>query len=277
MLRVAPCTPHLLTSVASAKEARTLTLTSTSTLTLTYNNMRKTLFLFLLLFTIQARAQQDNAPVVGVSDKRVEVYGLKNARVVVDYQTTLENADILISNGRIEAIGTNLTFPKGTIIFNLTGKTVYPSFIDAYAGNFGIKTQTASPDANPYAALFNAQPGGRTGSQAAAPAARIADYWNDGINATYDVSSEFIPDSKTAGEYRQIGFGSVVAFKADGLARGTSALVRTAAGKTNNVIIKNKASANFSVTRGRSADVYPISQFGTIALLRQINYDAQWY
>ena len=239
--------------------------------------MRKTLFLFLLLFTIQARAQQDNAPVVGVSDKRVEVYGLKNARVVVDYQTTLENTDILISNGRIEAIGTNLTFPKGTIIFNLTGKTVYPSFIDAYAGNFGIKTQTASPDANPYAALFNAQPSGRTGSQAAAPEARIADYWNDGINATYDVSSEFIPDAKTAGEYRQIGFGSVVAFKADGLARGTSALVSTGEGKANNVIIKNKASANFSVTRGRSADVYPISQFGTIALLRQINYDAQWY
>ena len=42
------------------------------------------------------RAQQDDTPVAGVSDKRVEVYGLKNARVVVDYQTTLENTDILI-------------------------------------------------------------------------------------------------------------------------------------------------------------------------------------
>ena len=75
----------------------------------------------------------------GVSDKRVEVYGLKNARVFVDYQTTLEKTDILIKNGRIEAVGTNLVFPKGTIIYDLTGKTVYPSFVDVYAANYGIK------------------------------------------------------------------------------------------------------------------------------------------
>ena len=106
---------------------------------------------------------------------------------------------------------------------------------------------------------------------------RIADYWNDGINASYNVSEEFIPDSKTAGEFRQAGFGSVVTFKADGLARGTSALVTTGDGKANNLIIKNKASANYSFTRGRSADIYPIAQFGIIALLRQLNYDAQWY
>ena len=31
------------------------------------------------------------------------------------------------------------------------------------------------------------------------------------------------------------------------------------------------------MTRGRSADLYPASQFGIIALLRQVNYDAQWY
>ena len=51
--------------------------------------MPRTLCFILLLFSLQIQAQQDNAPVVGVSDKRVEVYGLKNARVVVDYQTTL--------------------------------------------------------------------------------------------------------------------------------------------------------------------------------------------
>jgi len=239
--------------------------------------MRTTLFLLLLLFTIPIRAQQDDAPVIGVSDKRVEVYGFKNARVVVDYQTTIENTDILISNGRIEAVGPNLTFPKGTIIFDLTGKTVYPSFIDVYAGNYGIKTQTPASDQNPYAAFFNPPQTGRTGSQTTTPEARIADYWNDGINATYDISSEFIPDPKTAAEYRQIGFGSVIAFKADGIARGTSALVTTGEGKANNVILKNKASANYSISRGRSSDLYPASQFGVIALLRQVNYDAQWY
>jgi len=238
--------------------------------------MRKLLYLLLLILPLKLAAQQDNAPVIGVSDKRVDVYGLRNARVIVDYQTTLEKTDILISNGRIEAIGTNLAFPKGTIIYDLTGKTVYPSFVDAYAANYGIKVQTGAADVNPYAAFMNpAQPG--RASQAAAPEARIADYWNDGINASYDISSEFIPDTKTAGEYRQIGFGAVVAFKNDGIAKGTSALVSTGDGKANNVILKNRASANYSISRGRSADIYPASQFGIIALLRQLNYDAQWY
>lgn len=238
--------------------------------------MQKTLCLFLLLISFQLRAQQDVAPVVGVSDKRVEIYGLKNARVVVDYQTTLENTDILISNGRIEAVGTSLSFPKGTVVFDLTGKTVYPSFIDVYAGNYGVKVQTTAADANPYAA-FMAQPTGRAGNQVATPEARIADYWNDGINASFDISSEFIPDTKTGAEYRQAGFGAVVTFKADGIARGTSALVSTGDGKANNVILKNKTSANYSISRSRSSDLYPAAQFGIIALLRQVNYDAQWY
>ncbi len=238
--------------------------------------MRKTLILLLLFITFQVRAQQDNAPVVGVSDKRVDVYGLKNARVVVDYLTTLENTDILIANGRIEAVGSNLTFPKGTIVYDLTGKTVYPSFVDAYGGNYGIKSKTSSSDANPYAAMFNPSSSGRNSSPST-PEARIADYWNDGINASYDVSTEFIPDTKTAEEYRKAGFGSVVAFKTDGIAKGTSALVSTGEGKANNVILKNRTSANYSLGRNRSADMYPASQFGIIALLRQVNYDAQWY
>jgi imidazolonepropionase-like amidohydrolase len=238
--------------------------------------MQKTLCLILFFISFlrfQISAQVDDSPVTGISDRRIDVYALKNARVVVDYQTTLEKTDILISNGRIVAVGQNLSFPKGTIVYDLTGKTVYPAFIDAYAANYGIKVTSTAGDSNPYAAFMNTS----RGSQPSVPEPRIADYWNDGINASYDVSSEFIPDSKSASEYRMAGFGAVVTFKNDGIARGTSALVSTGDGKSNSVLIKNRASANYSLTRGRSADLYPASQFGIIALLRQVNYDAQWY
>ncbi len=224
---------------------------------------------------IPITAQVDVAPIQGVSDRRTEVYGLTNARVFVDYQTTVENTDLLIVNGRIKEIGTDLSFPKGTIIYDLTGKTVYPSFIDVYAGNYGIKAPS-QPETNPYAVMMQVIQGGR-GAQATAPEPRSADYWNDGINASYDVASEFVPDTRTAGEYRQAGFGAVVTFKNDGIARGTSALVSTGEGKANNMLIRNRASANYSFSRGRSLDTYPSSQFGIIALLRQLNYDAQWY
>lgn len=232
-------------------------------------------FLFLiLLIPLRISAQTDNAPVTGVSDKRAEIYGLKNANVIVDYQTTLENADILVSDGRIMEIGKGLVFPKGTIINDMTGKTIYPSFIDLYAANYGIRTQSSASDAGQSAIMTAPR---QTGRQPAAETPRTADYWNDGINASYNVSKELIPDTRIAGEYRQAGFGAVLAFKADGIARGTSALVATGEGKTNNLLIKNRASVNYSFSRGRSEDAYPSSQFGIIALLRQFFYDAQWY
>ena len=161
--------------------------------------MRKILLIISFLIPFYAFAQQDNAPVTGVSDKRIEIYGLKNARVVADYQTTLENTDILIADGRIRSVGKGLVFPPGTIVYDLTGKTVYPSFIDVYAGNYGIRTQTSSNESNPLAALMVQQQGSRqTGSVATGP--RVADYWNDGINASFNVTEEFIPDTRTAGE-----------------------------------------------------------------------------
>ncbi|MFZ0280415.1 MAG: amidohydrolase family protein [Bacteroidales bacterium] len=238
--------------------------------------MRKYFYLIFLLVPLNLSGQQDNLPVAGVSDRRADIYGFKNARVIVDYQTTLENADILISEGRIQAVGQKLTFPEGTIVIDLTGKTVYPSFVDIYAGNYGLKTQPQTADANPYAAFIGQMQTGRQ-STPATPEARIADYWNDGINSSYDVSTEFIPDTRTAGEYRQAGFGAVVTFKAEGIARGTSALVTTGEGRSNNVLLRTKTSANYSLGRSRSSDIYPASQFGIIALLRQVNYDAQWY
>jgi imidazolonepropionase-like amidohydrolase len=230
--------------------------------------MKQTLNLFFLLLTISSEVfgQYDVTPVTGVSDTRPELYGLKNARVIVDYQTTIENADILISKGRIEAVGQNLSFPKGTIVYDLTGKTVYPSFIDIYGPDYGIK-----------AASSTGPPSGSSAAVPAAPAERVADYWNDGINASFDVTEEFISDPSQASEYRQAGFGAVVAFKADGIARGTSALVSTADGKANNLILKNRASANYSLSKGRSYDANPVSQFGYFSLLRQLNYDVEWY
>jgi len=236
--------------------------------------MRKELLFFLFLLSQVIYAQQDYFPVTGVSDKRPEIYGFKNARVVVDYQTTLDNTDLLVSEGRILSVGKNISFPKGTIVFDLTGKSVYPSFVDVYAGNYGIKTQTPAGETNQFPQMISIQ---QQAERQTEPASRVAGYWNEGIKASYNVSDEFIPDSRTAGDYRQAGFGAVVTFKADGIARGTSALVSTGDNKSNSVLIKNKATANFSFNRGRSSDLYPASQFGIIALLRQFNYDAQWY
>lgn len=63
----------------------------------------------------------------------------------------------------------------------------------------------------------------------------------------------------------------------DGIARGTSVFVNLAAGKENEVIVKDKSSSNYSFNKGTSTQDYPSSLMGCIALLRQTNYDARWY
>jgi imidazolonepropionase-like amidohydrolase len=236
--------------------------------------MRKFFIFLLLSFSLTIAAQEDNIPVTGVSDRRPESYGLTNARVYVDHRIVSENTDLLISEGRIKAMGNDLAFPAGTIVYDLSGKTIYPSFIDIYAADYGIRAQSSDAGASTYASLMASR---QTGRQQSAPEPRIADYWNDGINASFNVLDEFIPDTRSAGEFRQNGFGAVLTFKADGIARGTSALVSTGDGRANTLIIKNRASANYSFSRGRSQDAYPMAQFGIIALLRQLYYDAEWY
>ena len=68
--------------------------------------MKKLLFFILGLFMATVIVvPQNNFPIVGVSDERVEIYGLKGATVVVDYNQTITDADILIVNGRIKAVG----------------------------------------------------------------------------------------------------------------------------------------------------------------------------
>ena len=99
--------------------------------------MKKAILLVYLLTVSTMILAQNNYPVVGISDERPEKYGLKNATVVVDYEETLPNTDILIVKGRIAAVGSNLTFPKGTVVKDIEGKMVYPSFIDLFT-SYGL-------------------------------------------------------------------------------------------------------------------------------------------
>ncbi|MBQ8802690.1 MAG: amidohydrolase [Tyzzerella sp.] len=46
-------------------------------------------------------------------------------------------ADILIENGKIKAIGKNLDLPEGTQVIDVSGKEVYPGFVEAH-GHMGL-------------------------------------------------------------------------------------------------------------------------------------------
>lgn len=60
---------------------------------------------------------------------------LQGARVItIDPQRrVLENATVLIRDGRIAQLGTNVDIPKDAKVFDVTGRTIMPGIIDAHA------------------------------------------------------------------------------------------------------------------------------------------------
>jgi imidazolonepropionase-like amidohydrolase len=59
------------------------------------------------------------------------VYALTNARVETITNGVIENATIVLRNGNIEAVGTNVSVPGDAEVIDCAGKTVYPGMIDA--------------------------------------------------------------------------------------------------------------------------------------------------
>ena len=45
-------------------------------------------------------------------------------------------ADILITDGKIKAIGENISAAEGEIILDATGKQIYPGFVEAHCHGF---------------------------------------------------------------------------------------------------------------------------------------------
>ncbi|VAW28572.1 hypothetical protein MNBD_BACTEROID06-350, partial [hydrothermal vent metagenome] len=86
----------------------------------------------LILATVFVSVAQETFPRNDVRDERVEAYALTNGTVVVDYQTTISNATLLIKKDKVVQVGTGITIPKGYIIIDLKGNYVYPSIIDPY-------------------------------------------------------------------------------------------------------------------------------------------------
>ncbi len=208
---------------------------------------------------------QETFPVNDVQDRRADAYAIANATIYVDYQTKLENATLLIRKGKVARVGQDLEIPAGYTVVDMKGKWIYPAMIDLYTsygmpkierprsrGFFGRREQVPPATDGPYNA-------------------------NDAIKSHFNAADAFKVNAKDAKAMRALGFGAALTFRADGIARGSSALASLAEDTPNNVLMLSKAAAHFSLNRGTSTQDYPRSLMGYIALLRQTQFDADWY
>lgn len=216
---------------------------------------------FFCVFLNSTRAQS-TFPINGARDINSNYYAFTNATIFIDYKTKIDSATLLIRNGFVVKVSQQVSLPPNTVVYDLDGKYIYPSFIDIYT-SYGMPELKRKSLSENKPQMDKASKG--------------AWHWNEAIKPEFNSSTVFGINTREAQELRNVGFGAVLSHQKDGIARGTSVLVTLGDEKENGVMLNDQAAAHYSFNKGISNQDYPSSLMGSIALLRQTYYDAQWY
>lgn len=196
----------------------------------------------------------------GVKSDNSNYMAFTNAKIHVSPTKVIENGTLLIKDGKVVNVGKSVNLPSNTTKVDLSGKSIYPSFIDMYT-TFGVTKPKRGGNGPQYAA------------------SRSGFYWNDHIMPEQDVMASFEYDAKSASEMHKLGFGVVNTHMPDGIVRGTGALIALNNDADNSLrVVDGETSQHFSFSKSvTSRQSYPSSIMGSMALLRQMYDDAKWY
>ncbi|MCE9604121.1 MAG: amidohydrolase family protein [Planctomycetia bacterium] len=193
-------------------------------------------------------ADNGTAPVQGLHDRTPSFHALVGGRIVVAPGRVIEKGTLVFRDGLITAVGAEAKVPSGATVSDVTGRTLYAGFIDAY-------------------------------SEQAIEAPRPANgAWNSDIAPQLRVDEHYKPAADLNKKYRSQGFALRLVAPAGGIVKGTSAVV-TAGDETPNFgLVQPQAGLHVRMTPVRgSSNKYPDSPMGALALVRQTFHDGRWY
>ncbi|RAK01735.1 amidohydrolase family protein [Aliidiomarina maris] len=203
-------------------------------------------------------------PVRGLHDNSPSLVALQNATVVAQPGEQLENATIVIENGKITAVNRNNSAPAGARIVDAAGYTIYPGFIDPYS-NYGVPQPG---QAERYRRDRPAQyDNPRSGGNASNAAIHSQTNWVDHLSHQGDAAKAYLEQ----------GFTTVQSARMDGIFRGRATTISLANDIPNQLVYRPRAAQFASFDKGSSEQQYPASLMGSIALIRQTLSDARWY
>ncbi|MCY2983655.1 MAG: amidohydrolase family protein [Planctomycetota bacterium] len=206
----------------------------------------------ILVFSGISMAQQTagTKPEVGVLEHKSDVVAIQNATVVPEPGKSLEKATILVRDGKIVEVGTNVTVPADAEIIDMAGKTIYAGFVDA-----GIELEVPPSDAG-----------------------KGTPHWNSEITPERSMAQVITANEATMSKLRKAGITAALVAPRDGIIKGTSAVLLTSNESAIDALLKSDVAMHVRLTvarRGR--DAYPSSPMGAVAIARQSFLDAQWH
>ena len=183
-------------------------------------------------------------------------YAIKNTTVTTAPGKTIAGATILIKNGLIEAVGTNVRIPNDAQIIDGDSLHIYPGFIDG-ASSAGI-SKPADPERP-----SNFDPSNPPDENAGiTPWRNVLDY--------FDFKNNQISD------WRKSGFTIAQILPEGGMLSGKAAIVVLGGNASSNILAQNTAlNAKFrSMGGGRGS--YPGTQLGIMAKFRDLYKNAEY-
>ncbi len=226
-------------------------------------NIKKVFYLLPFVFVLQQMVYgQQPFFLNGLADDRPSFVAFTHAKVLSEPGKWVEDATLVVNKGKIVSVAKGGAVPTGAQEIDLSGKWVYASFIDVYSA-LGL------PEDKPQTGFGFVQPveSQKKGNY----------YWNQAVKPEVQAADLLKPEAKDIEEMRALGFGAVLSTPKDGIMRGTGALVALGGNTMQEYLIKKEVVKGLSFSKGTSNQNYPSSQMGSIALIRQALYDAEWY
>lgn len=189
-------------------------------------------------------------------EKRVTgTIAIKNATITTAPGKTIQNGTILIKNGLIEAVGTNITIPKEAQVISADSLFIYPGFIDgASTAGVGKAPEPEKPsDYNP-----------------ANPPDDIA-----GITPWRNVIDIYDNKNNQINDWRKSGFTIAQLIPEGGMMPGKTAIVLFGNPSSTNILSQNSALVvKFQAARG-GGRIYPGTPLGIMAKFRDVYKNAE--
>ena len=209
--------------------------------------------LFLLLTTaLTATATSPSTrPNEGLRQHPPSVHALTGCRIVIAAGRVIESGTLVIRDGTIAQVGSDVEIPNDAWIWELDGKTLYPGFLDAFS-----EIKILQPDAS-------------TG----------APYWNSQVQPQLSVAAQLTIDTSIQEKFRSQGITARLVAPKSGVVKGMSALVNTSDDSPAKIVIRSDVALHVRLTTEQDwhSTQYPNSPMGAVALARQAMFDAKWY
>jgi Amidohydrolase family len=194
-------------------------------------------------------------------------FAITNARVVTGSGAPINNGIVVVAKGLIQAVGENVAIPPEAWVIDGKGLTVYPGLIDA-------GTDLGLPKEEPAESAATGR-----GRRRAAPSGEIAKGPEDrpGTSPWRVAADEFKTDDKRIETWRNAGFTTALTMPDGGIFPGQATVVDLAGDRQGDYIVKAVATLPISFRPVGNFWSYPDSLMGSIAYIRQVFDDSNWY